>query len=86
MNIHQTQFNKYPRKENMSALSARDDSFTGDSGFTLVEMIMAVMIMAVVFTGSFTCLGQGFSIIENARDTPEVIASPSERTRGLQKP
>ncbi len=57
-----------------------------ESGFTLVEMIVATMVMTFVFAGSFKCLGHGFSIIEKARDTrrlSQILQSELEDIRSL---
>jgi len=41
----------------------------GISGSTLIELMMAVFILGLVFAGAFSMLGQGYVIIENARDS-----------------
>ena len=53
-----------PRKGDKKPLTMGDNPISKESGFTLVELFMAL-----VFAGSFTCLENGFSIIEKARDT-----------------
>ncbi len=41
-------------------------------GVTIIELMMAVMILGVVFASSFSLIGMGFIMVERARDMTRV--------------
>ena len=45
---------------------------TGIASISLVELMMAVVILGVVFTSAFGVIGQGFNLIETSRDYTRV--------------
>lgn len=54
------------------------------AGTTLIELMMAVFILALVFASAFTTLGQGYTIVENARDftrVSQILQSELENLR-----
>ncbi len=63
---------------------AGNSSRAGIAGNTLVELMMAVVILGIVFGSAFGVLGQGFNIIETSRDytrVSQILQSEMESLR-----
>lgn len=55
-------------------------------GFTIIEVVVAMVVFAVVIAGGFACLKMGLGLVENSRHntrSTQIMQSEIERVRSL---
>jgi len=60
---------------------------SGRDGFTLVEIMIAIVLGAMILAGGFMALRTGFTILEQARDNTrvtQILQSEMERLRSMR--